>query len=173
MGCIAVRQGILKARALPLDQYAPRIASTLRDSQLDTDHTQILEALEVALGLTENIEAAYRSAGRETRRLFNQAIFDRIWIDIEEVADVELASPMKEILEVDGALHPHRPGGCSVAADHSPSARRPRGCTGDQPAARNERTPRPVESRGGSNFYGAIERRTFEPSSRLKDGGGS
>ncbi len=41
----------------------------------------------------------YSLAEPNTRRLFNQAIFARIWIDREQIAQTELAGPFSELLD--------------------------------------------------------------------------
>jgi DNA invertase Pin-like site-specific DNA recombinase len=71
-----------------------RVAAEQRQAELQADHRVTLERLELALSLTDRVQAAYMAAEPQTRRVFNPAIFSRIWIDREEVADRELAVPL-------------------------------------------------------------------------------
>lgn len=48
--------------------------------------------------MTDRIQAAYLHARPNERRLFNHAIFERIWIDREDIARVQLADPFAEML---------------------------------------------------------------------------
>jgi len=55
----------------------------------------------VALSLTEDIQAASRRADPTERRLFNQAFFERLEIDSEEVSGQQLAEPFAQLLAQD------------------------------------------------------------------------
>ena len=78
-----------------------RVAAEQRQAELDVDHHELLDHVDIALGLTDRIQAAYCLAEPQTRRIFNQAIFARIWIMQETVADIELAFPFAEVLAND------------------------------------------------------------------------
>ncbi len=69
-------------------QAADRLAA-----ELENDHSQALDALDVALGLLDRVDEAYLRAPEEARRLLNQAIFARIEIWQEQVEAAELAEP--------------------------------------------------------------------------------
>lgn len=58
-------------------------------------HETLLETLDHAPQLTDNIQAAYLQAASTERRLFNQALFETIAIDTEEIDGHELAPPFK------------------------------------------------------------------------------
>ncbi len=74
-----------------------RIAAEKRVEELEVDHGEMLKTLDTALCLTDGIRDAYILAKPTTRRVFNQAIYERIWIDREHVLDTQLASPFAEI----------------------------------------------------------------------------
>jgi site-specific DNA recombinase len=61
----------------------------------------IEQTLDLALDLTDDIQAAYGKAGPTVRRLFNQAIFEWIKIDNEEVSEAEFAEPFRDLLADD------------------------------------------------------------------------
>jgi site-specific DNA recombinase len=139
-----------------------RVAVRLRESQLEVDHSEILEALEMALSLTDRAEAAYRASDAEGRRLYNQAIFDRIWVDVEEVADVQLASPFRELAELGqkSTNDSHRNRDRTHAA--GPERHRRRRVEG-RLSPTNRRTPTAIENRGGSNVVCMVRPRGLEP----------
>lgn len=64
-----------------------------RIAELDIEHEAVLEALDGALDLMTNIRRAYVQAGRQERRLLNQAFFERLEIVGEEVVRHGLAEP--------------------------------------------------------------------------------
>lgn len=74
------------------------IAAETRLQELQTDHSAALEQLDLALQLTDHIQAAYITAQPTTRRLFNQAIFERIWVSRETVEAIQLAHPFDDLL---------------------------------------------------------------------------
>lgn len=76
-----------------------RVAVERRQQELDVDHGRTLEQLEAALAMTGQLQTAYLLAEPNTRRLLNQAIFRGFWIDREEIARAELASPFMELVE--------------------------------------------------------------------------
>ena len=57
----------------------------------------ILETLDHALNLTKSVQAAYLQADDVERRLLNQAFFERIEIDSEEITGHELAAPFAQL----------------------------------------------------------------------------
>lgn len=63
-------------------------------------HREVLARLDVALELTDRLQAAYQLASPAIRGLLNQAIFKRIWIDNEAVNGVELAEPFADLITI-------------------------------------------------------------------------
>ena len=78
-----------------------RIAANELVARLDVKHDLLLETLDIALGLTEDIQAAYCRAEPTERRLFNQAFFERLEIDSEEISGRQLAEPFAQLLAHD------------------------------------------------------------------------
>jgi DNA invertase Pin-like site-specific DNA recombinase len=70
-------------------------------ARLSVQFGDIEETLDLALSLTDDIQAAYIKASPTVRRLFNQAIFEWIKISSEEVSEVELAEPFRDLLADD------------------------------------------------------------------------
>lgn len=66
---------------------------------LETPHDEALRNLDRALDLLHDLQSAYIAATDSQRRLFNQAIFDRIWIDREDVSGSSLAEPFEDLLD--------------------------------------------------------------------------
>ncbi len=135
-----------------------RVAAEQRRGELQVDHGRTLERLDVALGMTERVQAAYLIAEPNTRRVFKQTIFARIWIDREQVARLELAAPFKELIEGD---------------DDDERRAAPRGATEDrgadefdsalEPEASNEGTSPELLLRRGSNVLRMVRPRGLEP----------
>jgi site-specific DNA recombinase len=126
-----------------------RVAAESRLGELDVDHGKALERLEMALNLTNRIQAAYQLADPNTRRLFNQAIFSRIWIDTEKIADRELSEPFADLLQKDE----ERPGTLGELA----------GWSLEPDPLDNERTPESAEDIGGSNVLRMVPPAGLEP----------
>ena len=74
-----------------------RIAAEQRMAGLDVEYDRVLKTLDLALSLTDNIQAAYVQAGPQERRLLNQGRFSRIEIDREEVVGAQLAEPFDQL----------------------------------------------------------------------------
>lgn len=83
-----------------------RIAAKELIARLDLQHEPLLPTVEMALTLTENIQAAYCRANPTERRLLNQAFFEALWVDQEEVVGHDLAAPYAQLLADD--LRPTR-----------------------------------------------------------------
>ena len=95
----------------------------------EVKHETILETLDHALQLTDNIQAAYLHADSTERRLFNQAIFETLAIDTEEIDTHEFAPPFVQL----AALNQHY-------ERHASNGRPGRGT--------KKRTPDPAKVRG-------------------------
>lgn len=119
--------------------------------------------------MTDRLQAAYLLADHQTRRLFNQAIFARIWIDREAIADTELASPFRDLLADDLLRDASQTNGDS----HGTRETRRRGvarrghpvdaCTQGALAAQNDEAPTILSNRGGSNLLRLMRMRGLEP----------
>ena len=67
-------------------------------ASFSVDHAELTETLELALQLTTDIQSAYERAQPTERRLLNQAFFEYIEVETEDVDDSSLASPFAELL---------------------------------------------------------------------------
>ncbi len=88
---------------------AERQAAEAIIERLSVRFDDVEETLDLALGLTDDIQAAYLKASPTVRRLFNQAIFEWIKIGSEEVTDVSLAEPFSDLLASDLLNEPDLP----------------------------------------------------------------
>jgi site-specific DNA recombinase len=77
----------------------------------EVKHETILETLDHALQLTDNIQAAYLQADSTERRLFNQALFETIAIDTEEIDGHELAPPFAQLATLNNHYEMHEGNG--------------------------------------------------------------
>ncbi|BBX83749.1 hypothetical protein MAUB_16220 [Mycolicibacterium aubagnense] len=104
------RDAVLRAHyagAVPLDQLKTeqeRIAAELATAQrqLDErrlDRQQLEKALSAALDLVTNAQAAYAASGPQARRAMNQAVFARIFIADDEIADAQLTDLFERLLD--------------------------------------------------------------------------
>jgi hypothetical protein len=143
-----------------------RIAAEKRQEELQVDHGEMLKTLDTALSLTDRVQAAYILAKPTTRRVFNQAIYDCIWIDRETISKTQLASPFAEIQALDQELSREAETGAhrvSYAATgqleawtlQAPGRRVNRGA--------KQRTSTALLSRGGSNVEAMVRMRGLEP----------
>jgi hypothetical protein len=57
----------------------------------------VLKALDLALAMTDDIQAAYIQAGPQARRLLNQGLFERLEIDSEAVVADRDAEPFEQL----------------------------------------------------------------------------
>ena len=98
------------ASAIPLDlmrEEQDRISRELADAGAALANTEVhWESLALnarkALGLASRIGSAYRLADRTERRMFNQAVFERVLVDAKgRIVSVELAQPFKTFLDHD------------------------------------------------------------------------
>jgi hypothetical protein len=91
-------------------------------ARLDVKHETLLETLDVALSLTENIRAAYCVADPTERRLFNQAFFERLEVDSEEISGHQLAEPYAQLLAHDLIREAARPAAAAPRAAEEAAA---------------------------------------------------
>jgi site-specific DNA recombinase len=74
-------------------------------ARLTIRHETLTEFLALVLKLASyDLHFLYLCAKPYTRRLMNQAIFEAIWITDDDEVRSQLASPFKEVLEIDAAL---------------------------------------------------------------------
>jgi hypothetical protein len=64
------------------------------------DHEAILDTLDVALELTNDIQAAYLRADPTERRLLNHAFFESLQVDTEEIDHDTLAEPFNHLTTI-------------------------------------------------------------------------
>ena len=74
-----------------------RVGCERRIAELSVEHERVLDALDTALALTKNMQAAYRQARPQQRRLFNQAFFERLEILVEDVVGSQIADPFAQL----------------------------------------------------------------------------
>ncbi len=120
-------------RKLLQKHYQDRISDTLYDEEqqriaaereaaeaiiarLSVRFDDIEETLDLALDLTDDIQAAYAKASPTVRRLFNQAIFEWIKVSSEEVSEVSLTEPFRDLLAAD-LLEPVEAGASQPQSD--------------------------------------------------------
>jgi site-specific DNA recombinase len=87
---------------------AEREAAEAIIARLSVQFHDIEETLDLALNLTDDIQAAYAKASATVRRLFNQAIFEWLRISSEDVAEAKLAEPFSDLLAADLLDEPAR-----------------------------------------------------------------
>jgi site-specific DNA recombinase len=128
-----------------------RVAAERRLTELQVDHGRTLERLDIALGLTHRVQASYLMAEPQTRRLFNQAIYQRIWIKQEAVSDIELAGPFVDLLVDD------------LQGDIARTAPDVPGEPGDDARPSKDETSAALSDRGGSHVEQMVELGGLEP----------
>ena len=94
--------------------------------RFELDYDSILETLDVALKLTDNIQAAYLNADPTERRLLNQAFFERIEIDTEDATNDQLAAPFAQIAPPRGHRSPKKPRARHRPGNTAPETQNPR-----------------------------------------------
>jgi hypothetical protein len=125
-------------------ELAAELANAEHHLSLATADTKKLRhALDEALDLAADCERAYPAADGQTRRQFNQALFDCFKIDAHDIDDAPLTEEFALLLD------PNLPR--ELASNQS----------------RSEAARRPLSSARGSNKTLLAEREGFEPSSRV------
>jgi hypothetical protein len=71
--------------------------------RFEINHQDILDTVDIALERTDNIQDAYLKADPTERRLLNQAFFEHLEIDNEDVSNDELAAPFAQLTPISGA----------------------------------------------------------------------
>ena len=135
-----------------------------RLDELSVDHDRVLDALESALALTDDIQLAYLEAGPQERRLLNQALFQGLDIDSEEVIGYELEEPFANFARLKRPATSDSHELAHLGTDWEKTtapvkSRRPEPCSG----ARNGRTPGPYFQAEGSNVAKLVRLRGVEP----------
>lgn len=138
--------------------------------QLDVRHEAVLGTLQLALSLTADIQAAYCAADPTKRRLFNQAFFERLEVDGEEITGRTLAAPFAQIIAhdliADAVRSTPRARGKGQAAGRPREPQETRtghGGTRVPGVGRNARTPALPSRVGGSCVARMVGRLGFEP----------
>ncbi|MEN3283361.1 MAG: site-specific recombinase [Solirubrobacteraceae bacterium] len=151
-----------------------RVAVEMLNAKLQIDHEAGLRLVRQALALTEDIQNAYALAGPQARRIFNQAFFERLLIDREQVDGDVLAEPYATLLDPDLERKLAMNGsdaavavgwdlgssGLEIALAEQQESRRdfePAGGAG------NARTPTLLSLRGGSHVETMVELGGLEP----------
>ena len=116
-----------------------RIAAEQRMDSLDVEYDRVLKVLDLALSLTDNIQAAYIQADPQERRLLNQGRFERLEIDHEEVVATQLADPFAQLRSLG------------------------QGWEDSVEASSKAKTPGPISKTGGLNVESLVPLRGFEP----------
>jgi site-specific DNA recombinase len=111
------------------------------------EHETIFDILDLALELTANTQTAYLQADPTERRLFNQAFFECIEIDTEEITGHTLADPFHQLANLNNHL----------AANNETSPTQARS------GAHTKRTPATLSKDGGSYVPLMVEPRGLEP----------
>jgi site-specific DNA recombinase len=141
-----------------------RAGAQQRLDDLSVDHGRILDALEAALSLTEDMERAYVAAKPQERRLLNQAFFKRLEIDAEEVVGYELAEPFASLRDSRHAASSQGTELAHLEQSWSETPARPRYRAAEPCAgARKARTPGPFSRTEGSNVESLVRLRGVEP----------
>jgi site-specific DNA recombinase len=78
-----------------------RVAAHKMIEKLTIDRDRLLRALNIALSMTKDIQAAYRQADPTQRRFFNQAFFERLEVDAIEIVGHTLSDPYAQLLAHD------------------------------------------------------------------------
>jgi site-specific DNA recombinase len=96
------------AGAVPLDQLREeqeRIAAALAAAEREVsarrlNRDQLTQALDRAIGLLDDAYEQYRQSAGPERRLMNQAVYERLYVDDDEIAEMQLS----DLFE--GSSHP-------------------------------------------------------------------
>jgi site-specific DNA recombinase len=136
-----------------------RVAANRQIERLSVKHDQILDRLDQALALTDDIQRAYVNANPQERRLLNQAFFERLEIDTEEVGNARLAAPFQQLQVV--ARSPWETATATLLEEgHESQESR----TQTSPElALAARTPGSLSKVGGSYVGSLVPLRGFEP----------
>lgn len=129
-----------------------RIGATKTIEGLSVKHEQVLDALDDALALTADVQRAYIQAGPQERRLLNQAFFERLEVDAEEIDGDERAEPFADLAHLDWS----RDETCNGAVPASEGA---------SELACKAKTADPISEVGGSNVEVLVPGAGLEPAS--------
>jgi site-specific DNA recombinase len=132
-----------------------RIGATKTIEQLSFKHEQVLEALDDALALTDDIQRAYIQAAPQERRLLNQAFFERLEIDAEDVSGDVKAEPFADLAHLDWGQDKTCKGGTGISE-------------GAVKAPCKAKTPGPLSGAEGSYVEGLVPGAGLEPASPLR-----
>ena len=157
------------ADAMPVDLFKEeqqRIARELENARrqlqaVSLEFDTIEDNLNRALELARDCHAAYKAATPKVRRLFNQAFFEKIYIDDDGQVTHDLAEPFRTLLD------PRLPSELSEEKGRRTSSRKPRSDRWWLPED-DKRTPRSDVL--GSNVSVLVPPEGFEPSTSRSGG---
>jgi site-specific DNA recombinase len=132
-----------------------RVSATKSIEQLSFKHEQVLEALDDALALTDDIQRAYIQAGPQERRLLNQAFFEKLEIDAEDVSDDLRAEPFADLTHLDWSRDKTENGALASFETASPQLAK-------------TKTANPISEVGGSNVEDLVPGAGLEPASPIR-----
>jgi site-specific DNA recombinase len=95
----AVPLDLLKEEQDRITQQLADAAGVLANTEVNTERMEL--NLRVALRLAADLEGAYRQAGSRPKRVFNQAIFEEVLVDVDGVTYARLADPFALLLADD------------------------------------------------------------------------
>jgi site-specific DNA recombinase len=95
----AVPLDLLKREQARISQELQQAEQALATSQ--TTSVDLQATLDEALALAGNCQRAYRVADPRVRRQFNQAFFEKLYINEDGVGSADLAEPFAELLAHD------------------------------------------------------------------------
>ncbi|MDX6632024.1 MAG: site-specific recombinase [Solirubrobacterales bacterium] len=137
-----------------------RIAARRLAEQLDFKYAAFVKALDVALSLTDGIQIAYRQAKPKERRLFNQAFFERLEVDNEEISEHKLSDPFVQVLDRRWGASPGKRAPSAEIASIDLVALRNLAAPHEP---KHAGTPALLSQRGGSNVRSLVRLRGVEP----------
>ena len=142
-----------------------RAAAESRLEELSVDHGRVLDALEDALTLTEDMERVYLAASPQERRLLNQAFFKKLEVDAEEVVGYELAEPFASLRGPKVGAGSERAELARLGQSWGGASAKPRSRTAEPySGGRKARTASPISRASGSDFENPVRLNGVEPS---------
>ena len=139
-----------------------RVAAEITIARLTIQGDRAQRGLSAAVALMHDAQTSYLRCEDTDRRLLNQAFFDRIEIDIEDIADVAMTRPFAEIVQAG------RGDGRSRVADDCGAGNRTRGPQTSSGAPKGaawskSRIPGRTTPVDGSSFGEMVGETGFEP----------
>jgi site-specific DNA recombinase len=139
-----------------------RVAAMSTIERLTMEGSRAAGGLDAALALLEDAQASYLRCDGADRGLMNQAIFERIEIDVEQISRATLARPFDAIVDASK----RRAASCSAGARGSNAAMLRTGTSNGAPGGAvlsNSRTSDLLFPVDGSSFGEMVGETGFEP----------